>query len=245
MAIFDSKPSNFSDAIDAKLKRKETSDIPSLPDDFRFEELKLSGDFGGSSRLYLLGDRFVVKESLKPVEDRELNLEKIQKIHRNIEICKRYLGDIFLDEKCVLKPDRDLVERMYFIQRRVPKQSISMNPDAWNFVFDDRSRVSLARLIEAVEKMYRETGLMIDLLALDNLFYDPIEHVFYVVDADPLICKLENESELKKEFVVEGTIEGVFKTYDGTRTNNAMEANKEHLDVLRRFLALKTEADAT
>lgn len=49
---------------------QEKQDKPqeeNLPADFTLEELKPSRHFGGSSMLYFLGDRFVVKEKLSEI----------------------------------------------------------------------------------------------------------------------------------------------------------------------------------
>jgi hypothetical protein len=207
-----------------------------LPADFSFEELTPSNDHGGSSRLYFLGEEAVVKESQENFPDREALADKVRRLQNNLDICIKYLGSSFLEARVIAKIDPSGKERIYFIQRRAPKNAKTLNPEAWNFITNEEGRADIAGFIEKVEKMYSESGLMIDLLALANLFYDELSGKILAIDGDPLICAEEIENELSKDFIADARIDAGFKTYNHTETTNALEANLEHLELLRTLL---------
>jgi hypothetical protein len=215
-------------------KSESLKNIGAIPKDFTFSELKVSRQRGGSSRIWLLGDDFVVKEPLHPVHDREQLMERFRKVRNSIALCKKYLSDAFLDEECIVKKNVHGQETVFLIQKKAPAKSVDLNPDEWNFTFDDHARHALKTLIQRIEKMYADTGCMIDILTLSNIFYDTDKRIFFMIDADPLICDREREEELSSTFMVTGNIDTPgFTTYNGNVTSNAMEANKEHLGLLR------------
>lgn len=219
----------------------ELKDSPSqmrgIDVDFEIAALRLSADHGGSSRLYYLGNDRVVKESLEPVRDKEAALEKVRRTRNNIKVIKRYLGDTFLETHCLLKKDAQGKDRVYFVQKRAPKEGKSLNPDAWDMKFGEKARKNLSELIVSIEQMYVDTQMMIDLLALSNFIYDQEQESFYFVDPDPLICDPENEQKLSAEYSVGSQIEGRFLTYNQTAsTLSAIDANREHLELLKTLL---------
>lgn len=109
-----------------------------------------------------------------------------------------------------------------------------MNPEGWNFVFDDEVRNKLKDLVCGIEKMYNETGLMIDLLAFSNIGFYQTGKAFYVYDFDPLICAPEKEQELSRTYNVSSIItNSSFKSYNNNRSSDAVLVNFEHLDLLK------------
>lgn len=210
--------------------------INQLPNDFSFSELNASESHGGSSRLYYLGEGTVVKESLEDFPNQEALFEKMRKLQNNLNLCAQYLGSSFLEARVITKVDQTGKERIYFIQKRAPKNAKNLNPDGWDFVTNEQERTNIAEFIAKIEKMFSESGLMIDLLALSNLFYNEADGKIMAIDADPLICAEENADELSKEYVADAKIDGGFKAYNGTETTNALEANLEHLELLRTLL---------
>lgn len=209
---------------------------PERFDDFDISKLVPSKEHGGSSRLYFLGENRVVKESLEAIQDLEAAQEKVRRILNNIEVLEQYLGDRFLKTHCLIKERKDGDKHVYLVQERAPKGAQSMNPDAWDMVFDDETREHLASFIQDAERMYEETGMMLDLLALDNVFFDPYKREFYFIDPDPVLCKPEDEERLATDHNVSSHIVGDFQTYNGTPETDAIKANMEHLELLRGLL---------
>ncbi len=252
-----------------KPKKDDTKQIP----DFELADLRPTRDFGGSSRIYNLGNSHVVKEQLseiarlalgpaaellKPaniravdlaeqacrpeqIEAIRLQLEKrLELLNNNLNLCLQYLGDYFLNGRYQIKRNKNGIPAIYFSQERFPQDGVTLNPDSWALVFDDIIRERLRDFIARIEKMYEETGLMIDLLTLDNVAFSPAQKTFYLFDADPLICSDDRAEELGVKYLVSGKNSRSFKTYFGTDTRHDLEANLEHLEMLKELVTAES-----
>ncbi|MFA5290802.1 MAG: hypothetical protein WC385_00590 [Candidatus Paceibacterota bacterium] len=171
------------------------------------------------------------------IETIRLQLEKrLELLNNNLSLCLQYLGDYFLDGRYQIKRNKNGIPTIYFTQERFPQDGVTLNPDSWALVFDDIVRGRLRDFIARIEKMYEETGLMVDLLTLDNVAFSPAQKTFYLYDADPLICSNDRREELEVKYLVSSENSRSFKTYHGTDTRNDLESNFEHLEMLKELV---------
>ena len=161
-----------------------------------------------------------------------------EKLTNNIAVCKRYLGDFLVDTDVLIGNNRNSVPVITIIQDALPKNHITLQPDGWNMTVDDAMRAQLQKLITAIEQMYAETAMMIDLLTLANVAFSASNNKFFIYDVDPLICAPENMEALGEQYNVDGWIDHGYTTHNDNVTQNALEANLEHLEVLKSLLSV-------
>lgn len=162
--------------------------------------------------------------------------EVARKYKNNLAVCQHYLGDFLLKTSVSVKPNRNNVDSVYAMQMKLPSDHQTLHPDGWDFTFGDQDRAGLRNLLDAIQHMYHETGLMVDVLTLSNIAYSPSRHQFYLYDIDPLICDSDNLEKLSRDFNADSSINGDFVTYSENKTDNAMEVNMDHLQLLQNLL---------
>ncbi|HBY73158.1 MAG TPA: hypothetical protein DEG44_00505 [Candidatus Kerfeldbacteria bacterium] len=177
------------------------------------------------------------EQSISPEEKDTIQAElekRLIKLRNNLAVCRNYLNGYFLNGKYEIRNNKNGVPAIFIMQQRLPKDCVTLNPDGWDFVFDDEIRSRLNDVIGRIEKMHTETGLMVDLLTLDNVAFSPSQKTFYLYDADPLICSVGQENMLSTNYEVSGTIDNEgFTTHLDNQTKNGLEANFEHVETLR------------
>ena len=203
-----------------------------VPYDFDLREMKGTKTHGGSSRIYRIPGGYIVKE--KSLLGEATLLENVKRrLENNIRLCEQYLGEFFLRARVVIKPNPEGVITIYIIQKELPEKHTTLDPNHWDMVFDEEIKERLQRMMVGINKMYEETGAMIDLLTLNNVAFSSREKTFYLYDCDPLICTQEKLNELSANLVVESHINHEFIATTGNVTRDALEANLENFETLK------------
>ena len=221
---------------------------------------------GGSSLVYELDQNHVVKEKLsryikdalpaditgdvlmqsiheqeKQIQKEDKNMlfnelqENKERILNNLRICEQYLGNFLLKTQLLLEQNKNAIPTIYIIQEKVPKKAKFLGSTR-GFKMDDKSMNDLNQMIHSIETMYTETGLMVDLLSLDNVAYSEADKKFYLYDIDPLICDEKNYVSFRDKYEVDFEITNDFETVSNQKTRNAIDACLDHLEHLKLFL---------
>ena len=196
----------------------------------------------------IIRNKNITKSLLEEVRQKEIDISKEEKelIHKdliekqakllnNIKLCNKYLGDYFLKSDVVLQENQNNFPTIYILQEKIPK-GVKFLHSTKGFRMGDESRNQLRIMIDSIEKMYEETGLMIDLLVLDNVGFSEKNKKFYLFDIDPLICNMNRYDELKNNYEVGTEIDHEFVTATDQKTNDPLEVNLDHLEELRSIL---------
>lgn len=167
-----------------------------------------------------------------------LEAEKVkQKLMNNLVVCRKYLADFLLETHIAVQENKNGVPVVYKVQKELPEDHVTLDPDAWDITLDDHVRAELNKLIDGIEEMYAETGMMIDLLTLNNIAFSASSKTFFVYDIDPMICSNERLQQLQEQFTVDSTIGHTFSTALDNITRDALEANLENLKALKSLLS--------
>ncbi len=197
----------------------------------------------------IIGNKHITNKLLNEVKEKELSItkndkreliidlkEKQIKLINNLKICEQYLGEFLLKSEIYLKKNQNGIPSLYIIQEKIPSDVKFLEPENWNFKIDNESAFQLQKMISGIEKMYKETNLMIDLISLNNVGFSEKNKKFYLFDIDPLICEKERVSELENIYEIDSEVEHDFITALDNQTTGAMEINFEHLETLKILL---------
>lgn len=199
----------------------------------------------------IVGTRTLTKKMLNEIALRESALSSEEKrefrddaerakvkLENNLELTKKYLGNFLARTELLVRENRNGVPVVTILQDMLPNDHITFHPDGWDIIVTDEIRANLRQLIDAIETMYRESRVMIDLLTLQNVAYSASTKKFYIYDIDPLICAKEDEAQLNERYNVDNRIDHEFVTHNDNTTQDALEANLEHLEALKSLLSV-------
>ncbi len=197
----------------------------------------------------IIGNKHITPKLLEEVKATEIRIgenerreliselkEKQEKLLNNIKICDQYLGDFVLKSETNIRKNKNGMPSLYIIQEKIPSDVKFLAPENWDFKMDDEGALQLRRMIEGIEKMHKETNLMIDLISLNNVGFSEKNKKFYLFDIDPLVCEHDKLNELGTKYEVDAEIGHDFTTAMDNQTTNAMEVNFEHLETLKLLL---------
>lgn len=197
----------------------------------------------------IIGNKLITIKLLEKVKEKEMlvsenekrelitELKEIKtKVINNIKICEQYLGDFLLKSEVNLMKNQNGIPSIYIIQEKIPSEVKFLASENWDFKMDDECNFQLQKMIDGIERMYKETGIMIDLISLNNVGFSEKNKKFYLFDVDPLICEKEKENDLETKYVVDTEIEHDFTTELDNQTRNAIEVNFEHIETLKILL---------
>lgn len=186
-------------------------------------------------------DRVRETETRIQNNDKELLLTELKenqiRLLNNLKICEQYLGNFILKTKILLEENKNNIPTIYIVQDKIPEKSKFLG-SIKGLKMDNERRTNLSQMIDSIKKMYQETGLMIDLLSLNNVAFSDTNNSFYLYDIDPLICNEKNYISLKDKYEVDFKIDDFFETISNQKTTNALEACLDHLEHVRGFLEI-------
>lgn len=188
------------------------------------------------------------KEGRHPEEEkvrvREVLEIETERLNNGAHLCKKYLGDSFMECKFIVRDNQNGFPVIFRVQKKLPANCTNLaNERVLQAIsLSEPARTNLSLLLANMRGMIEETGIAVDILTLGNIAYDENTSQFYIFDADPLITSRELEEEKSQQYVVESTIsnEG-FKTATGIETDDCMEVTLEHLRHLQADICEEVE----
>jgi hypothetical protein len=198
---------------------------------FDLNDIKATGKEGGSSEIFEKNGQ-IFKIQKKTLEDSKADLQ-IEKLKNGYEIVNNYLPEFCLTTEWMRKSLENGTSNIVSVQNKLPEETKFLSNTGLNIKMNDEGFSQLKKLVSGIEKMYRETGVAVDILTLGNIGFSEKEQKFYLFDFDPLIVETKYKNQLKNSILAESDIEHNFKTVQGTEERHGMSVIFENLDFLK------------